>query len=361
MSEYVVKGNQRLRTGYTTGASAAAASAAAARMLLTGELVTQATIDYANNTITQNIVEAHIDEAQASCAVIKDAGDDPDVTNGLYIYATCQIQPQGIDIKGGWGVGRVSEAGLPATIGMSAINPVPMAMIKLAVTKVCQEYDYKGGMAVMISVPGGEEVAQRTFNPQLGIKYGISILGTTGIVEPMSEKAIIDTHRLIMDKHRTQTDTLTITLGNYGATYCRAVLALDMQYSLKCSNFIGDCLDYALYKGFAKLTIVGHIGKFVKLAAGIMNTHSATADGRMEILTAHAALAGASQAQANELMDCNTTSAAIEKLDEYGLTDIICDSIMRKVAWHINKRLQGRVKGEVIMFIGERMLGRREW
>ena len=189
-----------MRHGFTTGSCAAAASKAAAYMLLTGHRKNQITIETPGGiSYTAEIIDIHIGEHCASCAVVKDGGDDPDVTTGMKIYSKVSLTEEAdgkcavLHIDGGEGIGRVTRPGLDQPVGAAAVNSVPRKMILEAVGSVCAAAEYPGGLAVTISAPEGAEVAKKTFNADLGIQGGISILGTSGIVEPMSQQALIDT------------------------------------------------------------------------------------------------------------------------------------------------------------------------
>ena len=254
-------------------------------------------------------------EGYASCSVRKDGGDDPDVTTGLLITARVERPPgevteeygtkteaddqvTGLDAKekvadsrprviilGGEGVGRVTEPGLDQPVGEAAINHVPREMITREVTEVMELLDEPGPLVVTISVPGGEECAKKTFNPRLGILGGISIIGTSGIVEPMSEKALTDTIRLELRQRYLQGQRIAVvTPGNYGMDMLRKTYAYDLDRAVKCSNFIGDTIDMAAEEGFGRMVLLGHMGKLVKCAGGAMNTHSRYGDRRMELL-----------------------------------------------------------------------------
>lgn len=345
-----------LRSGYTTGVCAAAAAKAAALMLLGRQPLEQIKL------ITPNGVEVELavhdprwDGQSASCAVQKDSGDDPDVTNGLLIYAYVQKAGHGaIAVDGGKGVGRVTKPGLACAIGEAAINPVPRRMIAAEVEAVSRAYDWTGGLDVIIAVPEGEEIARKTFNPRLGIVGGISILGTTGIVEPMSEKAWTDSLYLEMKQHyELGNRNLLICPGNYGLRFMEENLGLDMVKAIKCSNFIGEALDYARDLNFESLLLIGHAGKLVKLGAGVMNTHSKYADARMEVLAVHAALNGASRTIVAAIMDCNTTEEAAAVLAQHHLDKPVFRDIMNKIDDYVQKRVDGRLQTAVIMFSNE--------
>lgn len=354
--KYTVKNGKKLRFGYTTGSCATAASTAAVTMLLNGgKEVSSVTIRLPGGERVAFLIEdITISGTGVSCSVIKDAGDDPDVTDKMKIFATARLCEGDVAILGGEGVGVVTAKGLKCAVGEPAINPVPRKMMLKNIGTVCSRFDYQGGVSVTISAPGGEEVAKHTFNPRLGIVGGISILGTTGIVEPMSEQALVDTIKVLIDTQKEQgTSQILISPGNYGRDYCKNQLHIDTEKSIKFSNYIGETLDYLVYCGFEKVLLVGHVGKLVKLAGGVMNTHSSYADCRMEILGVHTALAGGSAALVAQLMDCITTDGAIELLEQAGLCRAVFDSIMKKILFQINYRTKNKLQTEVIIFGAE--------
>ena len=219
-------------------------------------------------------------------------------------------------------MGRVTKDGLDRAVGEAAINSVPRAMIRDAVTEALSECDF--GADIVISVPNGEEIAKKTFNPRLGIEGGISILGTSGIVEPMSQKALTDTIYLELKTARAEERKVAVIVpGNYGADF--ALKEFGIQKTVQCSNFIGDALDYASDLGFTGVLAISHMGKLVKLGSGIMNTHSAYADGRMETLALCAALAGVRDFQ--KILDCPTTDAAYELVKDTKTIAVLMDRI----------------------------------
>lgn len=338
---YVVKNQTKLRVGYTTGSCAASACKAAADMLLSGQrkehvrFMTPKGIE-----LYLNVLDISDTQDCVRCAVEKDGGDDPDVTNGLKIYAEVSKISEGIVIEGGEGVGRVTRAGLACAPGGPAINPVPRAMISAALTEIAQKYQYRGGFRAVISAPGGEQIAKQTFNSRLGIVGGISILGTSGIVEPMSEQALIDTIHVELDSKKAAGEhILFLCPGNYGQNFARQTLKLSMEDSVLCSNFIGDTLDYAVYLGFPAILLIGHAGKLIKLAGGIFQTHSSVADGRQEIFASHAALCGADRETVRRLMDSITADECIEILKERGLEHEVLHSIKQKMQEHLSARI----------------------
>lgn len=341
---YVRSGSKRLRCGFTTGTCAALAAAGAAQLLLTGS----APIVLALRTPKGLMVEVApeqcvLRDASAFCAVRKDAGDDPDVTDGLLICAQVQQIPRGIRIDGGDGVGRVTKPGLDQPVGAAAINSVPREMIRAALETVCADCGYSGGLSVVISVPEGARAAKKTFNPALGVEGGISILGTSGIVEPMSEQAIVDT--IAVETRQIAASgakRLILAPGNYGLDFLASELpALHDVPVVKISNFLGDALDIAALEGFERVLLLGHIGKLVKLSGGIMNTHSRTADCRRELFCAHAAVCGAGTAVCRALMEQVTTDGCLAVLDAAGLRDAVMASLMDAMQQHLDRRVGG--------------------
>lgn len=353
------KDGKDLRFGYTTGSCAAAASKAAARMLLEGsreesvELMTPKGI-----LLNLPVEEITAGEGFVSCAVRKDSGDDPDITNGILIFSKVEFsKTPGITLEGGYGVGRVTKPGLECPVGAPAINRVPREMITAAVRAMQEESGNFAGLKVTISIPEGERLAKRTFNPRLGIVGGLSVLGTSGIVEPMSEAALVDTIRVEMKQLAASGRKMAVvTPGNYGEDFMKEVLHADLSGAVKCSNFVGETLDMAGEFGFQKVLLIGHIGKFVKLAAGIMNTHSRYADGRMEVMGVHAALCGAGRELVAKLMDCITTDDALDVLEQAGLLEETLSSILRKIDFHLKARSHGDYQVEAVIFSNKRGL-----
>ncbi|MGM9607676.1 MAG: cobalt-precorrin-5B (C(1))-methyltransferase CbiD [Oscillospiraceae bacterium] len=334
MEQYIEKDGKRLRLGYTTGSCAAAAAKAAAWMLLTGRrrehisLVTPKGI-----TLELAVREITVTENTVSCAIEKDSGDDPDVTKGTQIFAAVsRSDTPCIAIDGGVGVGRVTKRGLDQPVGAAAINSVPRRMIRENVEEVCRLADYHGGLSVIISAPEGGALAKKTFNPRLGIEGGISILGTTGIVEPMSEQALVDTIRVELAQRRASgADYVLLTPGNYGSDFIRDGLGIDPDQAVQTSNFIGDALDICRELDFKGALLVGHIGKLVKIAGGMFNTHSKYGDCRMEILAAQAAACGVSPAGAAEILDCVACDDALRILQEEEIYEVTLRRLTRRV------------------------------
>ena len=421
MNEFVFKNQKKLRCGLTTGTCAAACAQAAMLRLLTGQVRSEVTVRLpeSRKRVRASIAgvsfrdeisedredrEAHQDSdgmsqlqqagsvedstgssaqlvtlpvyptADGGFATRKDAGDDPDVTNGTEIRAYVQVcdvasVPAGafasadgrLYLTGGVGVGRVTKPGLEQAVGQSAINRVPRQMIFDAVQQVLEDFGEDACTTcylITISVPAGAELAQRTFNPMLGIEGGISILGTTGIVEPMSEAAIVATIESSIRQLLAMEDgdigrrarRILAVPGNYGQRYVEQQLGLRGVPVVEVSNYIGEAIDLAVSYGATDFLLVGNVGKLVKLAAGIMNTHSRVADGRWEIFAAHLALCGGTRAQVAAMREATTTEEMLTRLEEMGLRVPVMASIMGEIEAHMAHRIRGQMDFGVIVY-----------
>ena len=349
-----------LRCGYTTGSCAAAAAKGAAEMLLRQSLVGTVSLGTPKGLPLSLLLEdCSFTADQARCAVRKDAGDDPDVTSGILVYATVRkSNGKGVTIDGGQGVGRVTKPGLDQPIGAAAINSTPRRMITQAVEAVCHAQGYEGGMEVIISIPEGEALASRTFNPRMGIQGGISILGTSGIVEPMSNQALVDTITLeLRQLAATGERHLLLSPGNYGRDFARDNLGLDVTHCVSCANFIGDAIDAAVGCGFRHILLIGHIGKLVKLGIGQTNTHSASGDGRMETLLACTLPHTDDVALLRAIADCATTDAALERLQAYGIKDAVMATLGTRIEDTLRRRVPCDVTIGYLMFTNRAELG----
>ncbi len=356
----VWKNQTKLRTGYTTGSCAAAAAKAATHMLVSGEVVGEVSlVTPAGIRLYLEVEDIVKENNYVICAIRKDSGDDPDVTNGILLYARVtfaqdDVVKSKVILEAGEGIGRVTQKGLEQSIGDPAINLVPRRMIREAVEEELQKAGIDRGVRVMIWVPDGAEIAKKTFNPKLGIEGGISILGTTGIVEPMSEKALTDTIFVEMKVRRENgMDYCYVVPGNYGSDFLHDTLGYQEDAAVKCSNYVGEVIDDAVRLQMKGILLVGHIGKFIKLAAGIMNTHSRQADGRMEILAAHAAMAGGSRELIRQLMECITTTAALELLEKEGILKEVMSTVMIKIEEHLEHRAGDGLEIGAVMFSKE--------
>lgn len=373
-----------MKQGFTTGSCAAAAAKAATFMLLGGNridqirIATPAGIDYC-----ADVLDINIGENAVSCAVRKYSGDDPDITDGILVYARVELiedtdihipdaeEGNGsgtktqcgtniskitdvqdhIVIEGGEGIGTITRPGLDQPVGSKAINSVPRAMITDEVTQVAKLFDHTGSLKVTIYVPGGKELAEKTFNPKLGIEGGISIIGTSGIVEPMSTRALLETIRLELNQRRLEgADTIVISPGNYGLSFMKEQYGYDLNKAVKCSNYIGDSIDMAVAAGYKHLLLTGHIGKLIKVSGGIMNTHSREADCRMELMAAAAARCGADPKTLLGILDSVSTEEAYGYLKAAGIEQACMSYIMKRILYHLNKRAEEKIDIRCIMY-----------
>lgn len=337
------------RIGFTTGSCAAAAAKAACYMLLTGKEKAEITIETPKGIpFTAKLVNIIREEKRVQCAVIKDGGDDPDVTTGCHVVAEVSYIEKKVGdcgdsafvlIDGGVGVGRVTLPGLDQPVGNAAINHVPREMIEKEVLEVCGLCDHRGGIRVLISVPEGEELAEKTFNPRLGILGGISILGTSGIVEPMSSKALLDTILVeLRQKRALGCELAAVSPGNYGLEFMKKTFDYDLDQSVKCSNFIGDTIDMAKELGFSGMLLTGHVGKLIKVSGGMMNTHSREGDCRMELLAAAGLKAGCTGECARAILNQVVTEEGIRILQEEGVLEGAMEYVLDRVLFYLRKR-----------------------
>ena len=353
MEEYQFSQGKNLRCGYTTGSCATAAAKAAATMLLTGERVATVRIDTPKGVVLElEPLEVELAEQYVSCAIRKDSGDDPDDTNGVLVFAKVEkVAEPGVHIEGGVGVGRVTKPGLACAVGGPAINPTPRRMITAEVGSVMEQAGYSEGLLVTISIPEGVEIAKKTFNPRLGIIGGLSVLGTSGIVEPMSEKALIETMYVEMRAQKARGNKhLLVFFGNYGEDFTRDVMQLDLEGAVTCSNFVGELLDYAVFLGFETLLLIGHSGKLVKLAQGVMNTHSKYADCRTEFFALEAMFHGASIEVGQEIYHCLTTDEVTKILKREQIFEPVMDKVTERIDFYMQHRVHGKIKTAAFMF-----------
>lgn len=366
MELYRYRNQKKMRRGLSTGTCAAAAAKAAMEKLVRDRFETKVFVRLPGGE------QAFLDVSKASDGsffTIKDGGDDPDATSGLEIHvraARMDFPPLEDDLNrlhmfhdpedprlyltGGPGVGMVTRKGLEQDIGMYAINQVPRRMIFSSAKEVLDaaEIGYADRFLLTVSVPGGETAALKTFNPKLGIINGISILGTSGVVEPMSEQSIVDTIEVeIRQQLANGSRSMIFVPGNMGARYVEhdvlprlGGLRLPI---IQISNYVGDALDLAVSYELENVLLVGNIGKFIKLAAGIMNTHSHTADARWEIMVSHAALQGVETPRLKELRQCITTEEMLTKLLEWGSLEPVVRSLLSEIDRHLSARLGDRV------------------
>lgn len=353
---------KELRKGFTTGSCGAAAAKAALYMLLTGSVKDEIEIITPGGAVFRTEVKDIFREGnRVRCAVVKDGGDDPDVTTGLHVTAEVCAEERGdgaleIQIEGGQGVGRVTLPGLDQPVGNAAINRVPRQMIEKEISEVAELLDFWGRIRVILSVPGGEAAAERTFNPRLGIEGGISILGTTGIVEPMSTRAILDTIRVELNQRKALGDRIAaVSPGNYGLNFMQETYGYDLNRSVKCSNYVGDTVDMVREMDFRGMLLTGHIGKLIKVSGGIMNTHSKEGDARMELLAAGVIRAGGSMDTLRGILNCRVTEEAlgIIQAESPALLRKSMESVMDRILYYLRKRAGEELPVECILYSNE--------
>lgn len=353
---------KELRKGFTTGSCGAAAAKAALYMLLTGSVKDEIEIITPGGAVFRTEVKDIFREGnRVRCAVVKDGGDDPDVTTGLHVTAEVLAEERAdgaleIQIEGGPGVGRVTLPGLDQPVGNAAINRVPRQMIEKELSEVAELLDFRGRIRVLLSVPGGEAAAERTFNPRLGIEGGISILGTTGIVEPMSTRAILDTIRVELNQRKALGDRIAaVSPGNYGLNFMKETYDYDLNRSVKCSNYVGDTVDMVREMDFRGMLLTGHIGKLIKVSGGIMNTHSKEGDARMELLAAGVIRAGGSMDTLRGILNCRVTEEAlgIIQTESPALLRRSMESVLDRILYYLRKRAGAELPVECILYSNE--------
>lgn len=319
---FVIKDGKELRCGYTTGSCATAAAKAAVYMLERREIINYIEIDTpAKVRLKLEVNNPKIEEDFASCSVVKDGGDDPDATDGMEIYAKVEKREDKlIHIDGGIGIGRIKRKGLFGKIGEAAINPVPRQMIEKEIREISSN-----GYNVIIYAPEGEKIGKKTYNSNIGIEGGISIIGTKGIVYPMSEEALIKTIYMEVDaiEDRSGKENIILAPGNYGKKLAKSLEP--NREVVKISNFIGDSILYIYNKGFKSMTLVGHIGKFSKLSIGIFNTHSKISDARMEAFVYYLALRNAPISIIERVNNAITAEEGLNICIEEGYGEVVRD------------------------------------
>ena len=351
MEEYVYIDGKKYRRGYTTGSCAAAAAKASTYMLFNKDKIEYINIDTPKGiSLTLRVENIELEESYAICSIQKDGGDDIDATHTMDIFAKAELvdkEDEELIVTGGLGIGVVTKKGLSVEVGKHAINPVPMKMIRNEVKNVLIESKIslnKKSLKITIFAPAGEEVAKKTFNPRLGIVGGISILGTTGIVEPMSEEGWKNSLSIELAMKREQgMDKIILVPGNHGEQFIKEHLGIDINNCVRMSNFVGYMLNEAKRLGYKKILMAGHIGKFIKISAGIFNTHSKVCDARNEIMIANLALMGADLDFLNKINECVTSEGAVEIIDQSKYTEIyniLCNKCRDRVKEYLNEDIE---------------------
>ncbi len=364
MEEYVYIDGKKYRRGYTTGSCATGAAKAATYMLISKIPIETINIDTPKGIpLSLKVENIDIQENYVECSIKKDGGDDIDATHKMDIYARVEhTNSTDIIITGGMGVGKVTKKGLGIQIGEAAINKTPRSMITKEVRSVIGE---NTGVKVTIFAPAGEEIAKKTFNPRLGIIGGISIIGTTGIVEPMSDEGWKKSLSIELKMKREQgLEKIILVPGNHGEAFIKDTLGIDMKYVVRTSNFIGYMLKEAQRLGYKKILMAGHLGKYVKIAGGIFNTHSKVADARNEILIANLALMRANFELIEKVNKCVATEEVIEILEDTKYTEykeiynILSGKCKERIDVYLNDE---EIQTEVMIFsIEKKLLGKSE-
>lgn len=349
--------DKELRSGYTTGTCASVAAYVALSLLLGKKIEDEVEIVTLNGvTLKVPVHSKKLGNGWARGVVLKDAGDDPDVTNGIEICAKVRLVKELPQIKrghkhsnilivGGRGVGRVTKKGLKVELGKSAINPGPQEMIVKALKTILDE---NTNVVVTVYVPKGREKALKTFNGKLGILGGISILGSTGIVKPMSEDALTKSMfaELKVLKENSSRDWVIFAFGNHGKQFC-IDNNIDIDHMVVTSNYIGFMIDSAVKLGFKRVLLIGHVGKAIKIAGGIFNTHSRVADGRLETLAANAVLIDEPRENILKVLASNTAEEACEYISK---RDELFKLLANKVANRCREFSRGEIQFENMMF-----------
>ncbi|AEV95624.1 cobalt-precorrin-5B (C(1))-methyltransferase CbiD [Pediococcus claussenii] len=355
---YVYDNGRKLRKGFTTGTTATAASVAATQILLNQKPLDEIAVQAANGQIAKfNIDSVEFNQEFAKVGIKKDGGDDQDATDGMMVYSrvTLRIDNE-ITIDGGEGVGRVTQKGLANPPGMAAINPTPRKMIRQSVREILGK---KQGADIIISAPEGVEIAKLTYNPKLGIVGGVSILGTSGIVVPMSEESWKHSISIELNIHHEKGEKeIILTPGNYGEDFTRDYLKIPLDKQVQMSNFVGYVLHEVQRIGFEKCLMVGDLGKFIKVSAGIFSTHSKDADARAEVMVANLALLGAPKELLEQVYSCLTTIAMIDLINQAGY-QAVYQQIVDKIKYRCEKLLahrSPRVDFDVVLFSGKDFL-----
>lgn len=338
----------KLKKGFTTGTCAQAAAKGAGLMLLTQKTLERVEVKTpCGANLFLKLVDQRIEKESAFCAIVKDAGDDPDITNGIKIYAEVKFSlKKGVTIIGGKGVGIITKPGLAVGVGKYAINPVPREMI---VKEVSRFLPKDKGLEVVISVPRGEELAKYTFNPRLGIVGGISIIGTTGIVEPKSTDAYKTSLALQLDVLQAAGHgKAVLVLGYLGERFVKDVLKLDNRSMIKIGDHVGFMLAECEKKKIKEVILVGHIGKLVKIVKGQFDTHSKYGDNRVKTIAHYAKTYGAKKKVIEELLKQTTAEATIDILRKNRLIGVFGE-IAQKVVNTINEFLSNRLTVSCIL------------
>jgi len=343
----------KLRTGFTTGTSATAASVAAILSIINQKKTKSVDVLLPKKSkIKININNCEFEKNKARCSVIKDGGDDPDVTHGAEIVVDLELtsKPNSIEIDGGEGVGRVTKPGIGLDIDQAAINPTPRKMITENLTNVGKEILEKNGIRVIISVPKGKELGPKTDNPRIGIVNGISILGTSGIVMPYSTASFAAAIRQQLDVVLSMGDnTVVLTTGGRSEDFARNIFDLPEHSFVQFGDFSGYAISQCAKKGISKAHVGGFIGKFAKMATGIKQTHVKGSKVNMDFLSELAKQCNAEENIIQKIKNANTARNVQEIILEHnvvGFFDLICSEVYKQMRNHS----ENKIPIEIILF-----------
>lgn len=348
---------KKLRSGYTTGSCAAAGTKAVLLFLLEKIISTNVLIKALSGE------ELHIpikgiqtaENGDVWAEVIKDAGDDPDITNGTSIFTKVKLNDCG-DVRffAGKGIGKITKAGLAIPVGEPSINPGPRQMMQNVVHELLPEGQ---GCDITISIPAGEKLAKHTLNPYLGVEGGISIIGTTGVVHPMSEEGFKNSLTPQIDVAQHAGYSMQVFVPGKIGENIAVSLDLPPQSIVQTSNFIGFMLEYAADKGLDAVLLLGHMGKLIKVSAGNFYTHSKISDARLETIAAYSAFLGMTQPGIKDILACTTTEAAMIVVNKYHLADklyqLLCERASTRAMQHVYQKLKvgtimATLKGKIL-------------
>lgn len=348
-----------LRSGYTTGACAAA-GVKASLLYEQGEewdTIKLRALDGTELVIpVKNIVQ---DDRGLTAEVVKFSGDDPDITNGVSVFTTIRHLPGAeaeVAFRAGEGIGTVTKPGLSVPVGEPSINPGPRQLIRNAVADVLGTD--KVPLEVTISIPAGVELAKQTLNPILGVEGGISVIGTTGVLRPMSEEGFKNSLVPQIDVAKAAGyEDLIFVPGKIGERLAKA-WQLPEAAMVQTSNFIGFMLEAAQQRGIKRVLLFGHIGKLIKVAAGCFYTHNRIADGRLETMAAYGAAAGLTTQQVQAVLGANTTEDALAVLEQAGLRDEVCQALAARASARAQRYLFQKMQvGTVLVTLTGELLG----
>ena len=343
----------KLRTGFTTGTCATASSKAAALAIINQKTISSVDVLLPKrDRINIKINSCEFTKNNARCSVIKDGGDDPDVTHGAEIFVDLSLTNNvgTIEIDGGNGVGRVTKPGLGLEIDSAAINPTPKKMILENIQEIAEEILKENGIKIIISVPKGKELATKTDNPRIGILNGISILGTSGIVIPYSTASFAAAIRLQIDVVSSMNDEeVVLTTGGRSEDFAREIIKLPDHSFIQMGDFSGYTIQQCAKKSLKKAYVAGFIGKLAKMAAGVKQTHVKGGKVDMKFLSELAKRCNADSETIRKILGANTARNVQEIIMEDGVNGFF-DEITKEVCNQMRQHSEEKIPVEVILF-----------